>query len=283
MHEYKLPAGLYIVATPIGTARDITLRALDILGSADVLAAEDTRTTRKLLNLHGIPLAGRKLVSYHDHSAADARARLLDHVRQGQAVAVVSDAGTPLVADPGYALVVDAIEAGIPIATSPGPSALLAALTVAGQPTDRFYFGGFLPAKASGRLSALEDAGRISATLVFFESPHRIEATMAAINTAYGPDRQISLCRELTKKFEQVIRGPVSEVASALGDTMPAKGEFVIVVGPPAAQEATEADLDQALNLALETQSVRDAATDVSEALGLPRKVVYKRALELSK
>ena len=274
-----LSAGLYLVSTPIGTASDITLRALGILAGADVLAAEDTRNSRKLLEIHGIKLEGRPFLAYHDHSSDGERKRLLDAIRAGKSVAYMSDAGTPLIADPGYKLAAEVIDAGLPVTSAPGASALLAALAVAGLPTDRFMFAGFLPVKAMAKRKFLEGLGVIDATLVFYESPRRLGDTLGVMADVYG-ERRGAVCRELTKKFEEVRRGTLPELA-AMYDAAP-KGEIVVVVGPPIEQALGEGDLDTALEAALADMSVKDAAAFVSEQLGLKRKQVYARALEMS-
>ena len=275
-----LAAGLYLVATPIGTADDITLRALDILARADVLAAEDTRRTRQLLDIHGIALGARPMVPYHDHNGAAQRPGLLRRIAEGASVALVSDAGTPLVADPGWRLAREAIDAGLPVTAAPGASALLAALSVAGLPTDRFLFAGFPPPRAAERARWLAGLAAVPATLVFYESPHRLGETLAALEAALG-DRPAAVCRELTKRFEEVRRGSLTELAAAYAGAPP-RGEIVVVVGPPVETVAEDADLDAALTAALATSSVRDAARDVAEALGVPRKRAYLRALALS-
>ena len=226
-----LAPGLYFVATPIGSARDITLRALDVLRAADMLVAEDTRNTRRLLQIHGIALGGRPLVSYHDHNAARQRPRILQALREGRSVACVSDAGTPLVADPGFALARAAIAEDLPVTAVPGPSALLAALTVAGLPTDRFFFAGFLAVRGRARQDALKDLTTVPGTLVLFENPRRVRETLIDLGQTLGEMRQAALCRELTKRFEEVLRGSLAELADRVGTT-PLRGEVVIVVGP---------------------------------------------------
>lgn len=281
MAQVKLSAGLYLVATPIGSARDITLRAIDILESADVIAAEDTRNTRKLMDIHGIPRADRPIVPYHDHNGAQARPRILADIAEGRSVAYVSDAGTPLVADPGFSLARAVIEAEASVTAAPGASAVLAALSVSGLPTDRFMFAGFLPPKAGARQTMLEDLAQVPSTLIFYESPKRLEKTVAAMVEVLGADRPAAICRELTKKFEQCIRGPLGEVAARLGEDMPLKGEFVVLLGPPLVEEVSEDDLDAALLRALETMTVKDAASAVAKTLKLPRKTAYNRAIEL--
>lgn len=272
-----VPPGLHFVATPIGAARDITLRGLDILAGADVLAAEDTRTARKLLDIHGVALGGRPLVAYHDHNGPAVRPRLLEALGQGKSVAYVSEAGTPLVADPGYALARAAIEAGHPVHAAPGPSAVLAALAVSGLPTDRFLFAGFLPTKAGERRGTLEELKGVPATLVFYEAPGRISATLAAAAEVLG-DREAALCRELTKRFEEVRRGTLDELAASVRSAPP-KGEIVLVIDRDRSAPDT-ADMASMLDAALERMSVKDAAAHVAAALSLPRREVYQAALE---
>lgn len=278
-----LGPGLYLVATPIGTASDITLRGLDILAKADVLAAEDTRNTRKLLEIHGIKLAGRPFIPYHDHNGAAQRPRLLDAIRDGKSVAFVSDAGTPLIADPGYQLAAAVIDAGLPVTSAPGASALLAALAVAGLPTDRFMFAGFPPVKQVAKRKFLSEFSAVPATLVFYESPRRLADCLAAMTDIYGADRRAAVCRELTKKFEEIRRGTLSDLAAHYAETGAPRGEVVIVLGPPLTRAATAGDVDIALHEALQTLSVKDAAKQVAEALDLPRKPLYARALELTR
>jgi 16S rRNA (cytidine1402-2'-O)-methyltransferase len=272
--------GLYLVATPIGTADDITLRALEILRRADVLAAEDTRNARRLMELHGVSVGGRPLVAYHDHNGPQMRPRLMAALAEGKTVAYMSDAGTPLVADPGFRLAEAAIAEGYMVSTAPGASALLAALAVAGLPTDRFLFAGFAPPKSAARKTFLAEFAAVPATLVFYESPRRLAKALADMAQVLG-DRPAAVCRELTKKFEEVRRGSLDELARAYPD--PPKGEIVVVVGPPAAVQADATDVDTALRSALAHGSVRDAAQAVAEDLGIPRKQAYARALELAR
>ncbi|WP_102109481.1 16S rRNA (cytidine(1402)-2'-O)-methyltransferase [Oceaniglobus roseus] len=274
-----LDPGLYFVATPIGTARDITLRALDILASADAIAAEDTRTARKLMEIHGIPVGGRPLIAYHDHNGAAVRPRLLAMMAEGRSVAYASEAGTPLVADPGFALARDAIARGLPVTGAPGPSALLAALTLAGLPTDRFLFAGFLPPASAARRKVLRELAAVPATLVFFESPKRLSGTVRDIGSELGETRRIAVCRELTKKFEEVRRGTVAEVLADC-EERPVRGEVVIVLDRDRSV-AGEEDMIAALRRAMETMTVKDAARAVAEDLGLPKRDVYQAALEL--
>lgn len=275
-----VPPGLHFVATPIGTARDITLRALDTLAGADVLAAEDTRTARKLMELHGIALGGRPLLAYHDHNGPAMRPRLLALLAEGRSVAYVSEAGTPLVADPGFALARAAIAAGVPVHAVPGPSAVLAALTVSGLPTDRFLFAGFPPTKAGERRAFLTDLAPVPATLVLYEAPGRAAATLAACREVLG-ERDAALCRELTKRFEEVRRGTLSDLA-ARAAAEPPRGEVVLVIDRSrAAPEA--AGMEALLAEALATMTVKDAAAHVAEVLGLPKRQVYQAALGLAK
>lgn len=279
----SLDPALYFVATPIGTARDITLRALDILTTADILAAEDTRNTRRLMDIHGIALNGRPLIAYHDHNGKAQRPRLIRALHEGKSVAYVSDAGTPLIADPGFALAREAIAEGLALRTAPGASALLAALTVAGLPTDQFFFAGFLATKTNARRNALKALLAVPGTLVFFESGKRIGKSLGNMCEVLGGDRNVAICRELTKRFEDVRRGTLDELAASYdGET--AKGEIVVVVGPAPERAADPGALDRVLTDALQANtSLRDAVDQVAATLGLPRKEVYARALELER
>lgn len=273
-----LPAGLHIVATPIGSARDITLRALDILSSADILVAEDTRSLKKLLTLHGVPVGQRPIWSYHDHSSDKVCDRIVAEVRAGHSVAYASEAGTPLVSDPGFDLVRAIAGEGGLVNTAPGPSAVLAALTLAGLPTDRFAFLGFLPPKTGARMRMLTTFAPVPATLVIYEAPRRVQHTLADLCDSLGGDRTAALCREMTKRFEEIIRAPLAELRDLL-EERDLKGECVIVVGPPTVQMADPRDVDRALAEALSRGSLRDAATEIAEMFGVPRKDVYARAL----
>lgn len=271
-----LEPGLYIVATPIGNLSDLGPRAASVLSRADVIAVEDSRVTGKLLNHIGVK---RPMTPYHDHNADRVRPGLITRMATG-AVALVSDAGTPLISDPGYKLVRDARAAGVKITTVPGPSAAIAALTLAGLPTDRFAFFGFLPAKPGARGSAITEAAQFNGTLVFYESGPRLGAALAALRDGLG-DRDAAVAREITKTFEEAVTGTLSELAARYADAPP-KGEIVIVVGPPGESATADlADIDAALNEAMETLSASRAAAEVAQALGLPRRAVYARALEL--
>ena len=279
-----LAPGLYLVATPIGNARDITLRALDVLAGADAIAAEDTRETLKLMRMHGIAAAGRPVVSYNDRNGAERRPRILGWLREGMSVALCSDAGTPLVADPGFRLAEAARAEGVPVTAVPGASAAVAALSLAGLPTDRFLFAGFLPAKQGARRKALAGLAAVPATLVLYESPRRVAAALADMAETLGADRPGAVARELTKRFEEVRRATLGELARHYAEAGAPRGEVVLLAGPPGAEPAGSAEtLDAALAEALATQSVRDAARDVAGRLGLPRRDVYARALEIVK
>jgi 16S rRNA (cytidine1402-2'-O)-methyltransferase len=275
-----LSAGLYFVATPIGSARDMTLRGLDILASADLIAAEDTRTARKLMEIHGVPLNGRKVVAFHDHSGDGAVARLVADMKSGKSVAYVSEAGTPLVADPGYELGRAAIKEGIEVTTAPGASAVLAGLTVSGLATDRFAFVGFLPAGKKQRENEIAALRDIPFTLVFYESPKRVGEMLANLRDILGGEREAVVCRELTKKFEETTRGSLAMLAADFADRA-VKGELVVMVGRAGAVEVADDDIDGALREAMKTMRVKDAATVVAGALGLPRRQVYQIALQL--
>lgn len=276
-----MAAGLYLVATPIGAAQDISLRALDALRRADVIAAEDTRRAQKLMSIHGVPRAGRPIIPYHDHSGDNARTGLLKLIGDGRAVVCVSDAGTPLIADPGWKLAREAIDKDLPVVALPGASALLAALCVSGLPTDRFLFGGFPPPKQAARRSEFAELAALRATLVFYESPRRLAACLADMAQTLGANRPAAVCRELTKLYEETRRGQLDELAAHYEEAGAPKGEIVILVGPPLKTEVVEADVDAALTEALKTLRIRDAAKEVATDLGLPRRDVYQRALAL--
>lgn len=278
----KLPAGLYLVATPIGTARDITLRALDILASADVLAAEDTRTLRKLMEIHGVALGDRQILAYHDHNGAQMRPRLLGLLEQGLTVAYASEAGTPMIADPGFDLARAAREAGHQVIAAPGPSAVVTALTVGGLPTDRFFFAGFLPNASGQRKTALRRYAEIPGTLVFYESPKRITAMLRDAAEVLGPGRKASVCRELTKRFEEVISGTLQDLAETCASRT-LKGEIVVLVDRKSSETINEADLEMVLREAMVGQSLRDAAETVALKTGLAKRQVYQMALKLEK
>ena len=277
----QVPRGLHLVAVPIGNARDITLRALDLLRGADVLAAEDTRSLRKLMEIHGVPLGERQVVSYHEHNGDRARPRLMAALEAGQSVVYASEAGTPLVSDPGFDLVRAAREAGYPVTSAPGASAVLTALTVAGLPTDRFLFAGFLPNAKGARRKALGELAGVPATLVLYESPKRVAAALRDAAEVLGGDRPGALCRELTKKFEEVLTGTLDELAEAATERT-LKGEMVLLIGKGDSGNISETDVEQAVKLALADMSVRDAAASVSRDLGRPKREVYQLAMRLA-
>jgi 16S rRNA (cytidine1402-2'-O)-methyltransferase len=277
LSDKPLESGLYVVSTPIGNLRDITLRALDVLAQADLVLAEDTRVTAKLLNAYGLKA---RLERYDEHAAEAVRPKVLEALRGGGRVALVSDAGTPLISDPGYRLARAAAEQGSPVYPIPGASALLAALTGAGLPTDRFLFAGFPPPKSTGRRAFFEELKGIRATLVFYEGGSRTAASLKDMAAVFGPHRLACVARELTKLYETFLRGPLGELAadSRLADP---RGEIVILVGPGEEPPATAEDADAALIEALTRMGPADAASEVSKILGLKRRDLYRRALEL--
>ena len=276
----KLSPGLHVVATPIGNLGDITFRALAVLAAADAVIAEDTRVSKTLLAHYGI---ATPLVAYHEHNAAVIRPHLLARLESGAALALISDAGTPLVSDPGYKLVAEALERGLPVTSAPGPSAVLTALVVAGLPTDRFFFEGFLPQKSGARRQRAAALKAVPGTLVVFESPRRLAESLADLAAVLG-DREAAVCRELTKRFENVRRGTLSQLAGQYAEEDPPKGEVVLVIGPPGEAEAadTGGDLDSKIKAALATHSAKDAASIVAGETGLPRRKVYARVLEIA-
>ena len=273
----ELQPGLYIVATPIGNLNDISFRAVNILKSAALIAAEDTRVTGKLLRHIG---ADTPMMRHDEHSAPRARPELLRRAA-AEPVALVTDAGTPLISDPGYRLVREARAAGIPVTTAPGPCAAVAALSIAGLPTDRFLFAGFPPPKEKGLRDTLRELAPVRSTLIFYETGPRLTRFLAVAADVLGA-REAAVARELTKLYEEVRSGPLAELAADYAGAPPPKGELVVVIGPPAAEEAPgEEELDHALRAALAAGSLKDAVRRVTDSLGLPRAAVYARALEL--
>jgi 16S rRNA (cytidine1402-2'-O)-methyltransferase len=271
---------LYIVATPIGNLGDVTLRALETLAGVDVVACEDTRVTRRLFDRYALTTP---LVSYHDHNAETARPKLLARLDAGDAVALVSDAGTPLISDPGFKLVREAQAAGHAVTAVPGASAVMAAVASAGLPTDRFFFEGFLPPREQARRARLAELADVPATLVFFETGPRIAAMLHDLAAAFG-DREAAVCRELTKLHEEIRRTDLAGLARAYDEGAETRGEFVVVVGPPAAAPRIEAqDLDDLLRRALATESLKNAVEAVAAATGHQRRLVYQRALALTR
>jgi 16S rRNA (cytidine1402-2'-O)-methyltransferase len=275
----KLAGGLYLVATPIGNLRDVTLRALEVLAAADVIACEDTRVTRKLLDHYGITTP---MTPYHEHNAGSARPKLLARLAEGASVALVSDAGTPLVSDPGYKLVRAAHDANYSVTVLPGASATLSALVVAGLPTDRFFFEGFLPAKEGQRRARIADLARIPATLVLFETGPRLARALDDLAEGFGA-REAAICRELTKIHEEVRRGDLATLARDYAAAPEPRGEIVIVIAPPSEGQAAldTAAVDELLRRALGRASVKDAAEEVAAVTGRPRREIYQRALAL--
>jgi 16S rRNA (cytidine1402-2'-O)-methyltransferase len=276
----KAAPGLHLVATPIGNLGDITLRALETLAGVDIIACEDTRITRRLLERFSI---STRLMQYHEHNAEQARPKILAALAQGSSLALVSDAGTPLISDPGFKLVREVTAAGFAVTTMPGPSSVLAALTVAALPTDRFFFEGFLPAKSHARRTRLAELARIDATLVMFESGARVQDSLSDLAAIMG-GRDAAICREMTKLHEEVRRARVSDLAAIAG-TLETRGEFVLVIGPPDANADIVDDdaLDALLRAALARSSVKDAVAEAVALSGRARRDVYARALELAK
>jgi 16S rRNA (cytidine1402-2'-O)-methyltransferase len=277
----KAAPGLYLVATPIGNLGDITLRALETLAGVDIIACEDTRITRRLTERYGITA---QLKPYHEHNAAEARPKILHHLAQGASIALVSDAGTPLISDPGFKLVREVCAAGFSVIALPGPSSVLAALSVAALPTNRFYFEGFLPPKQTARRARLTDLARLDATLVLFESGSRVQETLADLAAIMGGARSAAICREMTKLHEEIKRATLAELAQSAA-TLETRGEFVLVIGPLAegTQAMTAAEVDDLLRDRLSHDSVKDAVAHAVEVSGRPRREIYARALELSK
>lgn len=273
----ELAPGLYITATPVGNARDITLRALDVLSGADAIIAEDTRVTAKLLTILGLQ---KPLLAYNDHNASRERPRILARLRAGERLALVSDAGTPLISDPGFKLVREAIASDLPVQVVPGPSALLAALTVSGLPTDKFLFVGFLPPKQGERRRALAEWKTVRATLIVFESAQRLSETLSDMASVLGP-RPVSIARELTKLHEEVTRGDLESLAETYRHRDPPRGEITLVVGPPLDEAPDMTRADALIEMALAYMPVRAASDLISEALGAPRRDIYARALAL--
>jgi len=271
----ELDPGLYVTATPIGNARDITLRALDVLAGCDAIAAEDTRVTSKLLAIHGI---AKPLTAYNDHNGARERPKLIERLRHGARIALVSDAGTPLVSDPGYKLVREAVAQGIPVHAIPGASATLTALALAGLPSDRFLFAGFLPSKPGERAQVLGELKGVRASLILFESAQRLAESLPQMAEILG-DRPVAVTRELTKLHEEVRRGTLSILAAQYAEEAPPRGEVTIVIGPPREAEPDLGRIDALLDIALPFMPVKAASELIAQALGIGRKDVYERAL----
>lgn len=274
-----LEPALYLVATPIGNLGDMTLRALETLAGADILAAEDTRVTRVLLDRYGI---SKRAYAYHEHNSEEAGPRLIAAIAAGKSVALVSDAGTPLVSDPGYRLVREAVEAGLKVVPIPGPSSVVTALSAAGLPSDSFYFAGFLPQKEKARRDRLAEIASIPGTLIFFESPNRLPQSLKDAADVLGRTRQASVCRELTKTFEEFRRGTLGDLAAYYDDNPNVKGEIVVAVAPPEPEAAPQGEtLDEMLKTLAAQMPAAKAAAEAARQTGLPRKELYQRLLEL--
>ncbi len=275
-----LEPALYLVATPIGNLGDITIRALETLAAADIIACEDTRTSRVLLDRYGIRT---KTVSYHDHNQSVAGARLIETLQSGKSVALITDAGTPLVSDPGEQLAADARAVGIRVVPIPGASAVLAALTAAGLPASRFFFEGFLPAKTGQRRARLASLASLDATLIFYEGPHRLSETLADMADVLGEGRGAAVCRELTKTFEEVIVLPLGPLSARYPAEANVKGEIVIVVEPPKEVGTSEADVDALLQSLTKEMSASKAAAEASRLTGISKAELYQRLLDAKK
>lgn len=278
MSETTFIKGLYLVATPIGNLGDISARAVDVLKSADLIACEDTRNTQKLLTLLGI--GGKKLTAYHNFNAEKVCPKILEHLQNDEMIALVSDAGTPLVSDPGYKLVRKCVDNGIYVTSVPGACAFLTALQLSGLPSHRFLFQGFLPPKTTARKKELTELSRVPATLIFYESPQRLEETLTDMLEILG-NRFAAVVREITKKFEQTVRGTFTDLLDGYAQNGYPKGEIVIVVEPPATEKAAPVEIDALLKQALLTMRVKDAAAFVAEQTGESKKNLYQRALDL--
>ncbi|MEH6490326.1 16S rRNA (cytidine(1402)-2'-O)-methyltransferase [Hyphomonas oceanitis] len=273
-----LQPGLYVVSTPIGNLRDITLRALDVLSAVEEVLAEDTRVAGKLMSAYGLRV---KLSPYHDHNGAERRPGLISRMQAGAKIALISDAGTPLVSDPGWKLAHDALEEGVRVFPIPGASAMLAGLVASGLPSDQFLFAGFLPPKSGARRAAAEALKTVPGTLIFYESGPRLAASLEDLAVSLGANRQAAVARELTKLFEETRRGTLAELAAHYAEAGAPRGEIVLLVGPPLDSEVTQENLDAALLDALKDQPTKAAANAVADALGLPKRDVYQRALQL--
>lgn len=280
----KIPiisAGLYLVATPIGTASDLSFRAVKILEEVDVLLAEDTRQLRKLMTIFGIKLNKRELLSYNDYNEESKTPKIIENIKEGKSVALVSDAGTPMVADPGYRLVSEIIKAGLGVTGVPGASAFLLALIVSGLPTDKFLFLGFPPPKSSARKKFLERFSKFEFTTILYEAPSRVIKTIICINEIYGGDKRIVICRELTKKFEEVKRGTAQELLNYFQSSEKLRGEFVILIDPSRSKLTRKDDIELELKKAFKEMSFKDSVEFVSRKLETSRKLVYLRGLKI--
>lgn len=281
VHIPPIRAGLYLVATPIGTASDISLRALDLIKNANVLVAEDTRNLRKLMNIHDIILNDRPLISYHDHNGQEKRPKILDYIKNQKSVVLVSDAGTPLIADPGYQLVQEVISKGYYLSGIPGASAVLSALVVSGLPTDKFLFGGFLPNKDHAKKIFLSQYLNLKATLVVYESPSRLVKTLNLLVEIYEKTRTIAVCRELTKRFEDIQRGNLDRIAAHFASQERIKGEIVLVIGPAETKLLNSNEIEKNLIAVFDYMTFKDSVSFVTKKLKVSKKIVYAKALKI--
>ena len=277
----QIRSGLYLVATPIGTASDISLRALDLIKNANVLVAEDTRNLRILMKIHDIKLDGRAMISYHDYNGEEQRPKILDLIKNQKSVVLVSDAGTPLIADPGYQLVQEVISKGYNLSGVPGASAVLSALVVSGLPTDKFLFGGFVPNKEHAKKMFFSQYLDLETTLVVYESPSRLVRTLNLLTELYEKKRIVAVCRELTKKFEDIQRGYLEEVAAYFTSQGRVKGEIVLVIGPAKVKIVEDKEIEENLQAVFDHMTFKDAISFVSKNLKVSRKIVYTKALEI--
>mgnify|MGYP002884185427 FL=1 len=277
----QIRSGLYLVATPIGTASDISLRALDLIKNANVLVAEDTRNLRILMKIHDIKLDGRAMISYHDYNGEEQRPKILDLIKNQKSVVLVSDAGTPLIADPGYQLVQEVISKGYNLSGVPGASAVLSALVVSGLPTDKFLFGGFVPNKEHAKKMFFSQYLDLETTLIVYESPSRLVRTLNLLTELYEKKRIVAVCRELTKKFEDIQRGYIEELAAYFTSQGRVKGEIVLVIGPAKAKIVEDKEIEENLQAVFDHMTFKDAISFVSKNLKVSRKIVYTKALEI--
>ena len=277
--ETNLKAGLYLLSTPIGNRGDITIRTLEILKECDLIVSEDTRVTRKLLSMYQISLDGRNLVSYSDNSNSYARRKIVESIHNSKSVALISDAGSPLISDPGYKLVCEVISSGADVHSIPGPSSVISALSLSGLPCDKFYFHGFLSSREKKILEELERLRDYSCTAIVFESSRRLIKTLKYIGRTFGQKHLVSVCREMTKKFEEIRRGTVEELLEEFDSREKVKGEVVLVIGPKTFHKMDSVQIDKYLHYELQTRSVKDTVEILSKTLSLSKRVLYDRAL----
>ena len=277
--ETNLKAGLYLLSTPIGNRGDITIRTLEILKECDLIVSEDTRVARKLLSMYQISLDGRNLVSYSDNSNSYARRKIVESIHNSKSVALISDAGSPLISDPGYKLVCEVISSGADVHSIPGPSSVISALSLSGLPCDKFYFHGFLSSREKKILEELERLRDYSCTAIVFESSRRLIQTLKYIGRTFGQNHLVSVCREMTKKFEEIRRGTVEELLEEFDSREKVKGEVVLVIGPKTFHKMDSVQIDKYLHYELQTRSVKDTVEILSKTLSLSKRVLYDRAL----